>query len=111
MKQLIVLFVFGLTMNLVGMRSALAAKEQLAPWMLACSEYSTSNEFIKGSSLYCLKRDNSRACHEAARQRFVECGFDGNYEKLSKRLHAKMLLFIALAGRNPLFDDTGRKAS
>lgn len=110
MKASIASAALAIFLATLGSDSAMAAKPRVAPWRLSCTEFASSNDFVKNSSLYCLNKGNSRSCHQEARQRFAECGFDGDYDRLSQRLHAKMLVFIALAGTRSSMEDTGRDA-
>jgi hypothetical protein len=77
-----------------------AAKKGGVPWTKPCSEYSSAKHFVSESSLYCLRQSNQRACHERAQEFFEGCRFSGDYQRISKRVHAKMLIVLALTGTN-----------
>ena len=78
------------------------ADSSLAPWQKTCSEFSTPKQYVSDSVLYCLRQQNSRACHTEASAKYSKCGFGKDYARVSKKIHAKMIVLIALAGTRPL---------
>lgn len=68
-----------------------------APWERGCNQFSSDREFVSSASAYCLRQQNQKICHRKALERFSQCGYSSDYVKLSKRVHAKMLVVLALA--------------
>ena len=69
-----------------------------APWNRECHAFTSEADFVSRASVYCLKQSNTRACHKSASTAFARCGYSSDYVKLSKRMHAKLLVVWALAG-------------
>ena len=76
----------------------LPGKRTTAPWTRTCADFTSGNQFVSESSLFCLRQPNQRVCHEQAEGFFQGCRFQGKYQRISKRIHAKMLIVLALAG-------------
>ena len=80
--------------------SAISAQDRTLPepWGKSCSQFTSERQFVSESSYYCLRQQNQRACHRRAEAMFSSCAFAGDYQRISQRLHAKMLVVWALAG-------------
>ncbi len=74
----------------------------VAPWSKSCRSYSNGTKFVKESAKFCLKHENNKACTARARSHFEKCRFDGNFEKMSARARARMILVIALSSLRPV---------
>lgn len=68
------------------------------PWGKPCAEFNTAQQFVRESTLYCLRQQNQRVCHERAQEFFEGCRFSGDYQRMSSIIHTKMLMVLALAG-------------
>ena len=69
----------------------------VAPWERGCGHFSSDRDFVSSASAYCLRQQNQKVCHRKALETFTRCGYSSDYVKLSKRVHAKMLVVLALA--------------
>jgi len=69
-----------------------------APWQKRCSTYHTPRQFVVDSTLFCMKHATTKDCRQKAARYFEGCRFSGDYKKMSQRVHAKMLVVLALAG-------------
>lgn len=76
-----------------------AASAESKPWDSAksCEAYSSAGDFVKESNLYCLGKQNSRKCLQSARDYFKKCGFKGDYRKLAKEMHRRILVVLLFA--------------
>lgn len=86
-----------LAIVMFGASAAVAAEGQRAPWNRSCAAYATPKEFVGHSAEYCLRERGSRQCLERAEVYFGSCRFRGNFKKLSQRIHAKMVVMLALS--------------
>jgi hypothetical protein len=82
--------------------SSSAQQDPPAPWQRSCNSFASAREFVKESSYYCLRQQHQKRCEREARTFFEECRFDGDYERISARLHARMLFVFALATSGPV---------
>lgn len=85
--------------------SALAEKtshiSDSMPWTKSCADFIGPKDFVKQSTIYCLKRQNQRLCDGEAEKFFEACHFKGDFERMSQRISARMLVVIALASTKP----------
>lgn len=72
------------------------------PWAKACRAYSSGRQFAQDSAKYCLRHAEQKDCSQRAAAFFEKCRFDGDYEKISARARARMLLVIALSSIRPV---------
>lgn len=68
-----------------------------APWERSCKVFTSSRHFVSESTLYCLRQPNQKACQERAHKYFDRCRFTGDFQKISARMSARMLLVLALS--------------
>ncbi len=73
-----------------------------APWERACSSFASAREFVRQSSYHCLRQQHQKGCERKAREFFAQCRYHGDYERISARIHAKMLFVLALATSGPV---------
>jgi hypothetical protein len=69
-----------------------------APWDKRCKSYETPRQFVVESTMYCLRNQPIRECHQKASTYFKGCRFTGDYKKMSQKAQARMLVVLALAG-------------
>jgi hypothetical protein len=80
-----------------------------APWERSCSSFASAREFVRESSYHCLRQQHQKRCEHRAREFFEKCRYHGDYERISARIHAKMLFVFALATSGPVAE--GRRES
>lgn len=73
-----------------------------APWEKTCRSYSSGREFAHDSAKYCLRHPEQKACNHRAATFFAKCRFVGDFEKISARARARMLLVLALSSLRPV---------
>jgi hypothetical protein len=73
-----------------------------APWERSCASFASARDFVKESSYHCLRQQHQKRCERQARDFFEKCRYHGDYERMSARIHAKMLFVFALATSGPL---------
>lgn len=74
----------------------------VAPWSKSCRAFSSGTKFVKESAKFCLKHEDVKGCTSKARHQFDKCRFEGNFEKMSARARARMILVIALSSLRPV---------
>lgn len=94
--DLLAVFLFALLVS-ISLSVPVRAERQSAPFNRACSSYSSGQEFVSKAVSFCLLYDQSRTCQSRTRQYFEECHFDGQYERISERAHANLLMMVVLA--------------
>lgn len=83
---------------LVGLTTAAADERKVAaPWQETCRHYRSSRHFVSESTPYCLRQTDQKACHQKAQRYFERCGFSGDFQRMSARMSARMLLVLALS--------------
>jgi|GEM_PF-3103519 len=82
--------------------SSFAEQDHEAPWQRSCDSFASAREFVRESSSHCLRQQHQKRCEREARAFFEECRFDGDYERISARIHARMLFVFALATSGPV---------
>jgi len=83
---------------LIGLCSARAEESKSeAPWLESCRHYRSSRHFVSESALYCLRQSDQKACHQQAQRYFERCNFTGDFQRMSARISARMLLVLALS--------------
>jgi hypothetical protein len=99
MKKSLTLFAlsFAVMTTLGAIEAQPSTHTSSAPWERGCSHFSSDREFVSNASAYCLRQQNQKVCHRKALETFSRCGYSSDYVKLSKRVHAKMLVVLALA--------------
>ena len=73
------------------------AERQSAPFERACSSFSSGQEFVSKAVSFCLLHDQARRCERQAREYFEQCRFDGQYQRISERTHANLLMMVVLS--------------
>jgi hypothetical protein len=68
-----------------------------APWTDSCRHYRSARHFVSESTLYCYRQPGRKACQSQAQKYFERCGFAGDFQKMSARMGARMLLVLALS--------------
>jgi hypothetical protein len=68
-----------------------------APWEEACRHYRSPRHFVSESTLYCLRQPDQKGCQGQAQTYFEGCRFSGDFQKMSARMSARMLLVLALS--------------
>lgn len=86
----------------VAVSSAETPSASRAPWEHSCSSFGSAREFVRESSAYCLRQQHQKRCERQAREFFDKCRYQGDYERISARIHAKMLFVFALATSGPV---------
>jgi hypothetical protein len=82
----------------VGVGSVSAEEQRVAaPWEETCRHYHSSRHFVSESTPYCLRQPNQKACQHQAHKYFERCNFSGDFQKMSARMSARMLLVLALS--------------
>ena len=78
--------------------SSVSADELKAevPWSKSCHHYKKSRHFVRESNLYCLRQPGQKVCKEQAQKYFEACRYSGNFQRISARMGARMLLVLAL---------------
>lgn len=66
------------------------------PWSKSCHHYKTSRHFVRESTLYCLRQPGQKGCKEQAQKYFEACRYSGDFQRMSARMGARMLLVLAL---------------
>jgi hypothetical protein len=66
------------------------------PWSKSCHHYKTSKQFVRESTLYCLRQPGQKGCKEQAQRYFEACRYSGDFQRMSARMGARMLLVLAL---------------
>jgi hypothetical protein len=90
--------VAGLVVSVVSnVPSVIAAEHERAPWSKACSAYNTPKDLVGASAEYCLRQPLPTRCLQHTEMYFESCRFQGNFKKLSQKVHAKMLVVLALS--------------
>lgn len=81
-----------------GMVSVAVAQdgEVSVPWSESCRHYRSARHFVSESTSYCLRRHNQKECQGTAQRYFERCRFQGDFQKMSARMSARMLLVLAL---------------
>jgi hypothetical protein len=77
-------------------------REASAPWTKTCRSYQKGPQFVKDAEKFCLRQHDQRACRSHAQVYFDRCRYGGNFEKMSARARARMLLVIALSSFRPV---------
>jgi len=88
----VILFVLG---GLAPMARADEPKE-VAPWGEACRHYRSPRHFVTESTLYCFRQTDQKRCQSEAQTYFERCRFAGDFQKMSARMGARMLIVLAL---------------
>jgi hypothetical protein len=70
--------------------------KEVAPWSESCRHYRSARHFVNQSTLYCFHQRDHKACQARAESYFERCGFTGDFQKMSARIGARMLLVLAL---------------
>ncbi len=78
------------------------ARGPAAPWAKSCQFYHKGTQFVKESAKFCLQQHDQRGCQSRARVYFDACHYGGNFQKMSARARARMLLVIALSSLRPV---------
>jgi len=96
--KLVSWIVVSLCASIVVGISAASAEESKgdAPWSRSCQHYKTSRHFVSESTLYCLRQSGPKACKEQAQRFFDKCHYTGDFQRMSARMGARMLLVLAL---------------
>jgi hypothetical protein len=81
--------------GLVPMARAEEPKE-IAPWGEVCRHYRSPRHFVTESTLYCFRRTDQKRCQSEAAAYFERCRFAGDFQKMSARMGARMLIVLAL---------------
>ena len=81
----------------ISLSVPLRAENRIAPFERACSSFSSGQEFVSKAVSFCLLHDQARKCESKAREYFDQCNFDGQYERISERTHANILMMVVLS--------------
>lgn len=83
---------------LVGLAPVKADElRDVAPWTEACRHYHSSRHFVSESTPYCMRQHDQKACQQQAQRYFERCHFTGDFQRMSARMSARMLLVLALS--------------
>jgi hypothetical protein len=91
-------FVALLLFVVCGLMSVARAEEskRITPWGEACRHYRSPRHFVTDSTLYCFRQTDQKGCQSQAQSYFERCRFTGDFQKMSARMSARMLLVLAL---------------
>ena len=95
-----VTFIVALIIAPLLMDLSLATAEDhktVAPWQETCRHYHSSRHFVSESTPYCMRQSDQKACQQQAQRYFERCNFSGDFQKMSARMSARMLLVLALS--------------
>jgi hypothetical protein len=73
------------------------APKSTAPWEESCRHYRSPRHFISESTRFCFRQTNQKECQLLAQRYFERCGFSGDFQKMSAKMGARMLLVLALS--------------
>ena len=83
---------------LIGLSSAVAEEPRSeAPWSQSCRHYRSSRHFVSESALYCLRQSDQKVCQQQSQRYFEHCNFSGDFQRMSAKISARMLLVLALS--------------
>lgn len=68
-----------------------------APWEEACHHHRSPRHFVRESTLYCFRQPDQKECQAQAQTYFERCRFSGDFQRMSARMSARMLLVLALS--------------
>jgi hypothetical protein len=73
--------------------SSAQAGSRYGAFFKACDSFKSSESFVRGATLYCLKTGNASLCDREARKFYQACGFgtQEEYVQLSHEVYRKML--------------------
>ncbi|MEN9845324.1 MAG: hypothetical protein RIS36_471 [Pseudomonadota bacterium] len=71
--------------------------KEVAPWEEACRYHRSPRYFVRDSTRYCFRQPDQKRCQVQAQTYFERCGFSGDFQKISNRMSARMLLVLALS--------------
>ena len=94
--DLIAAFLCALLLS-ISLSVPVRAEGRVSPFERACSSYSSGQEFVSKAVSFCLLHDQARSCQAKAREFFDQCNFDGQYERISERTHANLLMMVVLS--------------
>jgi hypothetical protein len=72
-------------------------RKSKAPWSDSCRHYRSARHFVSESTLYCFRQTDRKECQSQAQRYFDQCGFEGDFQRMSARMGARMLLVLALS--------------
>jgi len=73
------------------------APKEGGPWSESCRHYRSSRQFVSASTTYCFRQADQKECQSQAHRYFARCGFSGDFQKMSARMGARMLIVLALS--------------
>ena len=75
----------------------------------SCNEYSSSRAFVRKSVATCLSVSNSRRCERDSQKYFERCGYEGDFNELSRKIQSELLTVIVLKSAPSLKAPAERK--
>ena len=75
------------------------------PFRQECGSHASPKAFVKAASYYCVRQDNATRCREAAEAYFEMCGYNGDFQRLSREAYTGML-FMFVVAKAPQVADT-----
>ena len=76
-----------------------------SPFNKGCSDHPSAKAFVHSASYYCVRQNDSKNCHKAAEAYFNLCGYEGDFQQLSRRAYTGML-FMFVVAKAPQVADT-----
>lgn len=68
-----------------------SAEQKIELFTRSCSDYTSAEEFVRQSNMYCLQQPRTRSCIREARNYFRQCKYEGDFKALSQEVHRKLL--------------------
>ncbi|NLF24611.1 MAG: hypothetical protein GX589_03010 [Deltaproteobacteria bacterium] len=77
--------------------SPLQAESTSNPFYKNCREHASAKAFVNSASYFCVHQKDSKDCHKTAEAYFQYCGFDGDFQALTRRAYTGMLFMFVVA--------------
>ena len=93
------------------------AEDADTPFSKSCAHYRSGTDFVRQAGYYCLKQPNVKSCDRRIPEYFDRCNFEGNFKRISSKVHTDMLIMLLMGKapelvktRNPSKSGTARRA-
>ena len=93
--KMLIVASFGLIF--LAAASPLRAESVSNPFYKSCSDHASAKAFVSSASYFCVRQKDSKGCHKAAETYFRYCGFDGNFQALTRQAYTGMLFMFVVA--------------
>ena len=95
MFRMLMVALFGL--SFFAAASPLRAEDASNPFYKKCSDHASAKAYVSSASYFCVRQKDSKGCHKAAESYFRFCGFDGNFQALTRQAYTGMLFMFVVA--------------